>query len=91
MGPSGGGKSTAAKLITRFWDVTEGEISIARAILKDLAYSSQTAPDIIGALVIGKLMGGTAAVLTVLFVLRLVKDKRDVPGCGADGHEGGAE
>lgn len=28
VGPSGGGKSTVAKLISRFWDVTEGEISI---------------------------------------------------------------
>lgn len=66
-------------------------VSASFALGDHLAYSSQTAPDIIGALVIGKLMGGTAAVLTVLFVLRLVKDKRDVPGCGADGHEGGAE
>lgn len=28
VGPSGGGKSTVAKLIARFWDVTEGSISI---------------------------------------------------------------
>ena len=28
VGPSGGGKSTIAKLIARFWDVTEGSISI---------------------------------------------------------------
>ena len=28
VGPSGGGKSTVAKLIARFWDVTEGTICI---------------------------------------------------------------
>lgn len=28
VGPSGGGKSTALKLAARFWDVTDGEISI---------------------------------------------------------------
>ena len=28
VGPSGGGKSTIARLIARFWDVTEGNISI---------------------------------------------------------------
>ena len=28
VGPSGGGKSTIAKLIARFWDVTEGTITI---------------------------------------------------------------
>lgn len=28
VGPSGGGKSTVAKLIARFWDVTDGEIRI---------------------------------------------------------------
>lgn len=28
VGPSGGGKSTVARLIARFWDVTEGSVSI---------------------------------------------------------------
>lgn len=28
VGPSGGGKSTVAKLIARFWDVTDGSITV---------------------------------------------------------------
>ena len=36
VGPSGGGKSTVAKLIARFWDVTEGEISISGVNIKDI-------------------------------------------------------
>lgn len=34
--PSGGGKSTVAKLIARFWDVTEGEITIGGVNIKDM-------------------------------------------------------
>ena len=42
VGPSGGGKSTVAKLISRFWDVTGGEIRIGgipiqKMTLKQLA------------------------------------------------------
>lgn len=36
VGPSGGGKSTVAKLISRFWDVTEGEIRIGGVNIKDM-------------------------------------------------------
>lgn len=36
VGPSGGGKSTVAKLISRFWDVTGGEISIGGVNIKDM-------------------------------------------------------
>ena len=39
VGPSGGGKSTVAKLIARFWDVSEGEISIGGVNLKDMPLS----------------------------------------------------
>lgn len=39
VGPSGGGKSTVAKLIARFWDVTEGEISIGGVNVKDMPIS----------------------------------------------------
>ena len=35
-GPSGGGKSTVAKLISRFWDVTEGSITIGGVNVKDM-------------------------------------------------------
>lgn len=36
VGPSGGGKSTVAKLISRFWDVTGGEICIGGINIKDM-------------------------------------------------------
>ena len=35
-GPSGGGKSTLAKLIARFWDVTDGSIKIGGVNIKDI-------------------------------------------------------
>lgn len=35
--PSGGGKSTVAKLISRFWDVSGGEISIGSVNIKNLS------------------------------------------------------
>lgn len=36
VGPSGGGKSTVAKLIARFWDVTQGSISIGGVDIKNM-------------------------------------------------------
>lgn len=36
VGPSGGGKSTVAKLIARFWDVTTGAIYIGETNIKDI-------------------------------------------------------
>ncbi|MEG2144012.1 MAG: ABC transporter ATP-binding protein [Oscillospiraceae bacterium] len=36
VGPSGGGKSTLARLIARFWDTTEGSIQIGGVNIKDI-------------------------------------------------------
>lgn len=37
VGPSGGGKSTLASLISRFWDVNSGEIKIGGINVKDIS------------------------------------------------------
>ena len=37
VGPSGGGKSTVARLIARFWDVTAGKISIGGRDIKEMS------------------------------------------------------
>lgn len=39
VGPSGGGKSTVAKLIARFWDVTEGDIRIGGVNVREMPLS----------------------------------------------------
>ncbi len=39
VGPSGGGKSTVAKLISRFWDVTEGAITLGGADIREMTLS----------------------------------------------------
>lgn len=36
VGPSGGGKTTIARLITRFWDVTEGNINVFGADVREV-------------------------------------------------------
>ncbi len=42
VGPSGGGKTTAAGLISRFWDVSDGEIKIGCVNIKDIKKSELT-------------------------------------------------
>lgn len=37
VGPSGGGKSTVARLIARFWDVTSGSITIGGVNIRELS------------------------------------------------------
>ncbi len=39
VGPSGGGKSTVAKLIARFWDVTDGSITIGGVDVRQMPLS----------------------------------------------------
>ena len=36
VGPSGGGKSTCAQLIPRFWDINHGEVTIGGVNIKDI-------------------------------------------------------
>ena len=39
VGPSGGGKSTVARLISRFWDVTSGDITIGGVNIREMPLS----------------------------------------------------
>ena len=42
VGPSGGGKSTIANLISRFWDVTQGSVKIGGVDIRDISYEEMT-------------------------------------------------
>ena len=42
VGPSGGGKSTIANLISRFWDVTQGSAKIGGVDIRDISYEELT-------------------------------------------------
>ena len=64
VGPSGGGKSTVAKLIARFWDVTSGAITIGGVNVKDMPLIQQA----ISALTRGK------AIITIAHRLATVQN-----------------
>ena len=40
VGPSGGGKSTIASLLARFWDIKDGAIKIRGKNIKDISMGS---------------------------------------------------
>lgn len=42
VGPSGGGKTTAAGLVSRFWDVTDGEVNIGGVNVKNIRKTELT-------------------------------------------------
>lgn len=42
VGPSGGGKSTIANLISRFWDVTQGSVMIGGVDIRNISYEELT-------------------------------------------------
>lgn len=42
VGPSGGGKTTAAGLVSRFWDVSDGEIKVGGVNVKNIRKSELT-------------------------------------------------
>ena len=64
VGPSGGGKSTVAKLIARFWDVTSGAITIGGVNVKDMPLIQQA----IAALTRGK------TIITIAHRLSTIKN-----------------
>ncbi|MFR1299597.1 MAG: ATP-binding cassette domain-containing protein [Blautia massiliensis (ex Durand et al. 2017)] len=45
VGPSGGGKSTVARLISRFWDVTSGDITIGGVNIREMPLSQLSRND----------------------------------------------